>query len=171
MKNCDRNSPLYLARRLHFTIGENDSAGLFQLPDLEHLPRLGPGDYGFMRDYELGFALGLSYLKLRRPWPELHNGNAELDPAPDYLINLVCSLMNGTDTTKSAAPEVLEGFLAVVDFLADLTLNRQDLVPALVARVDALSNADLRKFCLAAINSTGAASEFFHSLEGGEDGE
>lgn len=171
MKSCDRNSSLYLARRFHFTIGQDDSAGLFQLPDLDDLPRLGPGDYGFMRDYELGFALGLAYLKLRRPWPELPNGKAELDPAPDYLLNLVCSLMNGADTTKSAAPEILEGFLTVVDLLADLTLNRPDLVPALIARVDALDNAELRSICLAAMNSEAVASEFFRSLEGGDDGE
>ncbi len=171
MNSADRNSPRYQARRFHFTIGDDESAGMDQFPAIEALPILGKDPYGYNNDYELGFALGLAYLKLRRPWPVALGEQVELDPAPDHLVELVTQLRPASATAKPAPLSTLEGFLAVVDGVIDLTLNRPDLLPRLAMKIDAMTNADLRAHCLAALNaSEPPPSGFFGELEGATDG-
>jgi len=150
--------------RFHFTIGANDMAGLDQFPTLGNLPSFGPAFDDYLVGYELGFALGLGYLKLRRPWPVAHGEKMELDQATEYLARLLADLSSG-----KGSQAIREGFLAVPDGLVDLTLNRPDLVPDLIAQVDALTNEDLRALCIAALNSTRQVSMFFLNLDGAHD--
>jgi hypothetical protein len=152
-----------LASRFIFTIGENDSADLSQFPDVENMGGLGLDTErdGFVPGHELGFALGLAYLKLCRPWPRIENPVLNIDPV--YLLNLLPGM-------QRSSPEILEGFLAVIETLTDVSLNRPDLIPALIARVDALTNADLRTLCIDALRFTKCASMFFWGLDGTGDG-
>jgi hypothetical protein len=139
-----------------FSIGENNQAGIDQFPNLRNLPSFIPALIG----YELGFALGLAYLKLRRPWPTSDDEKMELDSAPEWLAGLL------TEISSENRLAIRHGFLAVPDGFVDLALNRPDLVPDLIAQVDALENEDLQALCLDSLNSSRQVSGFFDRLDG-----
>ncbi len=171
MKKRSQNPNEMLADIFCFQIGNGDTAGVHQFPSIERLPRLSDDQRWPDCEYELGYALGLAYLKLSRPWDVKPGAAIAPDIAPDHLFELAKRLQPVGTSSKAAPVLVRAGFFAVIDLVVFLALRRPDSLQALAAKIDVVTNEGLKAYCLAALSSTGEKpSTFFDGLAGALDG-
>ena len=136
-----------------FRIGEGDRAGIDQLPSLRPLaffvvgkapallPDGGVDTFG-MGTYAMGLLIGDACLKLMRPWAM---GSAEWldlmksDPVSNEPGDIADSLM----PLSPKAEPVRAAFRYRISEYLDITLHRPDLLPSIIAAIDALTNERL----------------------------
>lgn len=132
-----------------FRIGEGGEAGIDQLPNLRTMafyvigkapapPTDGRIDTVGMGPGALGGLIGDAYLKLKRPWPtvsaqwETYADAGEVGDIIDRLLPL-----------SPKADAVRVAFLYRVGEFVDIALRHPDRMPAIIAALDALTNARL----------------------------
>lgn len=145
---------------LVFSIGASDCLCSSQLPNVHAFPATLPipperlkvyGDFMRARDicaWRLGIALGISSLKFARGFPaECYGSRAELDGL--FLDDLQENLKD-----MRALPYgqwLCDGYIHILSLAAELALQASERLPLLHARLDALSNDDLHRMAMEAI--------------------
>lgn len=124
---------------LRFSIGADDSAHIGQLPNGKIFPAQYPTDDPGAA-WALREVLGVACLKLYRwscPEDDVH---LSLDPAGGWLLDI-----------KSLKYAMGDAHLAPLGRALEMALCTPERLPALIARLDALDNADLHEMALAAV--------------------
>ena len=124
---------------LRFCIGDDDVARMDQLPDPATFPDQFPVDE-FGTGHFLGEVLGIAALKLFRESGSSFPGEWSFDPVGQWLHALAC-VDRTTDT----------GRLSVIHRVIDLGLYAPDRLHVLNARLDALTNDDLHRMAMNAV--------------------
>ncbi|TYC56167.1 hypothetical protein ETQ85_12765 [Zoogloea oleivorans] len=137
---------------LRFRIGIADCSGLAQLPNAEDFPDEFPVDE-FGIGHLLGEVLGLAALKLFRVSGTSFPGEWSFDPVGQWLHALAC-VDRMTDT----------GRLSVVYRVIDLGLSAPNRLHVLNARLDALSNDDLHRMAMEAVQGERMKPDVFEGL-------
>lgn len=137
-----------------FHIGENDHANIGQLPNFRAMAfhvigkapfPMPPGhedkiDHHGMGVYSLGALIGDAALKLLRPWPFELDGSAVFvaDPAQALILDIADRL-----PLSPIVDNVRFSFLCRMGELLEIALHCPDRLPAIIANIDALTNARL----------------------------
>ncbi len=133
---------------LRFRIGVVGVDGLDQFPNAADFPDEFPTEE-FGAGCLLGEVLGLAALKLFRPVP--------LRPYPafqlDTMFPLLEDLAKSERTTDRARLHVIAGAV-------EMALKAPSCVPALIARLDALTNDDLHCMAMAAVQCRPSGFDF-----------
>lgn len=135
-----------------FHIGENNHAHIGQLPNFRAMafhvigkaPVLTPvthADWVGMGACSLGALIGDAALKLMRPWP-CYGSNAF---AADPLNSLILDIADGLLPLSPAATDVRVSFIWRMSEFLDIALHHPGRLPAIIAAIDALTNARLTK--------------------------
>ena len=143
-----------------FHIGEGFTAHLGQFPNLRLLtlctigkaPIELPGgaiDTLGLGPFSLGALIGDACLKLLRPWP-VGAGERHRDRGPFSEISSVIDLMLPL-SPKAAATR--EAFLFRLGEFVNIGLHQPDLVPGIIANIDALTNARLTERAQAIVDT------------------
>lgn len=138
---------------LRFRIGSANCVGLAQLPNPEDFPDEFPCDE-FGIGHLLGEVLGLAALKLFRASGTSFPGEWSFDPIGQWLQVLACADRT-TDT----------GRLSVVHRVIDLGLYAPERLHVLNARLDALTNDDLHRMAMAAVQGRVMGAGLFEGLD------
>lgn len=137
---------------LHFYIGDADVLPMDRLPDPATFPDQFPVDE-FGIGHLLGEVLGLAALKLFRVSGTSFPGESSFDPVGQWLHALAC-VDRTTDT----------GRLSVVHQVIDLGLYAPDRLHVLNMRLDALTNDDLHRMAMEAVQGQPVAPDVFKGL-------
>ncbi len=137
-------------RALHFRLGEPGLAADEMLPDQSRLPNQFLASR-FAVEEALGRVLGIATLKLWRPAADCLPGSRAGDTV---TLAALCprwpSLLGLLDEQR----------IATVDRFISLALSAPQCLPALVARIDAISNDELRQMALLAVRGVSVPSIF-----------
>ncbi len=137
---------------LRFYIGDTDVAPMDQLPDPATFPDQFPVDE-FGVGHFLGEVLGIATLKLFRASGTSFPGEWSFDPIGQWLRALAC-----VDRTTDI------GRLSVIHRVIDLGLYAPDRLRVLNARLDVLTNDDLRHMSMNAIQGEHVVPDVFDGL-------
>lgn len=124
---------------LRFRIGADVCTGLDQIPNAEDFPDEFPTD-DLAAGYGLGEVLGAAALKLFRPWPVSPGEVVGLDVMGAWLEDLT-HVKHASDRAR----------LQAVGRVVEMALCAPERLPVLIARLDALSNDDLHRMALDAV--------------------
>lgn len=126
---------------------------------LEGLPCFGPnGDGGYLWtlpatftdvEFSIGWEMGLAFLRSRQ-YPGGAVFPEQLDPAP-LELSLAMEAMKRMPNHQGGRENnegYRDGFLVCIGVLLDHAINAPRTLPALLARIEALDDADLRARCL-----------------------
>lgn len=133
-----------------FHIGENSRAHIDQLPNFRAMafhvigkaPRPTPAvpiDAFGMGPYVLGHFIGDAVLKLLRPWPVYGADGFAADPAQGLIEDIADGLL----PVSPAADAVRGAFHCRIGELLEIALHQPGRLPAIIANIDALTNARL----------------------------
>ncbi len=139
-------------RALHFYVGDTDMAPMDQLPDPATFPDQFPVDE-FGVGHLLGEVLGIATLKLFRASGTPFPGEWSLDPIGQWLRALAC-----VDRTTDI------GRLSVIHRVIDLGLYAPDRLRVLNARLDVLTNGDLHRMAMEAVQGGRMEPDLFEGL-------
>ena len=139
-------------RALRFRIGDDPSISVGQLPNAKDFPGEFPTDDP-AAGYHLGEVLGVAALKLFRPWPVTPDEVVVLDPMGAWLEELA-----QCDYTMDCAR------LRIVGRVVEMALLTPGRLPVLIARVDALSNDDLHRMAMDAVQGRSVEPDVFEGL-------
>lgn len=137
---------------LRFRIGHSTVAPLNQLPD----PAMFPDEFPvrqFGIGHFLGEVLGVAALKLFRQCGTDFPDDWSFDPIGQWLQSLAC-----VDATTDT------GRLSVIHQVIDLGLSYPERLKVLNARLDQLTNADLHRMSMAAIQGAQVQPDVFEGL-------
>lgn len=132
-----------------FHIGENNLASISQLPSFRAMafhvigkaPMLTPivhADPIGAGGYSLGALIGDAALKLLRPWPLYGNDAFAADPAQTLILEISDAL-----PLSPVAENVRHSFLCRIGEFLEIALHHPARLPAIIANIDALTNARL----------------------------
>ena len=139
-------------RVLRFSIGSDDEAAVDQLPNAELFPRKLPTDSPAALTF-LGEVLGVAALKLARPWPEPAGTNFEIDPRGGWIYDLMES-SHWRDRVH----------LKAIGYVVEMALRAPERLPTLIARLDALTNDDLHRMAMDAVQGLPVFPDVFDGL-------
>lgn len=133
-----------------FRIGENNQAHIGQLPSFRAMafhvigkaPMLTPvihADPIGAGVYSLGGLIGDAALKLLRPWPLYGSEAFAADPAQSLILDIADGLL----PLSPAAEPVRFAFLCRMGEFMDIATHHPGCLAAIIACIDALSNARL----------------------------
>ncbi len=160
-------APSLLARwkkALVFRIGENDTAGIDQLPDF----RTFPGQFPCSKlaadqnaSYALACVFAFAFLKLSRPWPVKPGDSVALDPCGGWLYEFapMMSRLSG-----SYGQDAANNFFMTLGVVIEMALLAPDRLTVLVSRIDALDNATLHRMAVAAVQGLEYGPDLFAGL-------
>lgn len=137
---------------LRFRIGQSTVAPLDQLPDPATFPDEFPVRL-FGTGHFLGEVLGIAALKLFRACGIDFPEGWSFDPLGQWLQSLACA-----DATTDT------GRLSVIHQVIDLGLSFPERLKALNARLDQLTNADLHRMSMAAVQGERVLPDVFDGL-------
>jgi hypothetical protein len=137
---------------LHFYIGEADVLPMDRLPDPATFPDQFPVDELGI-GHLLGEVLGVAALRLFRVSGTSFPGEWSFDPVGQWLHALAC-VDRTTDT----------GRLSVVHQIIELGLYAPDRLHVLNKRLDALTNDDLHRMAMEAVQGQSVAPNVFEGL-------
>lgn len=132
-----------------FHIGDNNHASIDQLPNFRAMafhvigkaPMLTPvihADPIGMGVYSLGALIGDAALKLLRPWPLYSSDAFAADPAQSLILDIADSL-----PLSPVATGVRFSFICRMGEFLEIALHHPGRLPAIIANIDALTNARL----------------------------
>ena len=137
---------------LRFRIRADVCTGLDQLPNSEDFPDEFPVDE-FGVGHLLGEVLGIATLKLFRASGTSFPGEWSFDPIGQWLRALAC-----VDRTTDI------GRLSVIHRVIDLGLYAPDRLRVLNARLDVLTNGDLHRMAMEAVQGGRMEPDLFEGL-------
>lgn len=138
---------------LRFRIGEGGEASLDQLPNAKKFPKAFPATDDRYAVHCLGEVLGVAALKLQRPWAMPAGERFEIDPTGEWLEGLA----NVANATAPAGVWVL-------GIVVNIALRAPERLPELIARLDALTNDDLHRMAMDAVQGRRVEPDVFEGL-------
>lgn len=150
----DAHSRLLIRWRhaLRFTIGIDGEDSFDQLPTAESFPKRFPKGNPDA-SARLMDVLGVAALKLYRPWAQPADTRFEVDTLGGWIRDLA----DGSHPFD-------RGRLHVVGRVVQLALRAPERLPVLIARLDALTNEDLHRMAMDAVQGRRVKPDVFEGL-------